>query len=375
MRSRARARRHAAQGGSKSKPLIGNRLSFFAKDEESEHRHVHFNRPGYENVGFCNNHIRTALYTWRNFLIKGLLIEEFPQKGPNMYFALVAFLQFHPETTNTKGVPFVGGVLAVIVLYSCYLKIKQDLQRHRADREANNAKCRRLVGGKFVPGVWTDVAVGDFLLVKNRESLPADMVLFCAHEADPNDPQASSRPRARARGRGGWGGGERETWSPRTRLFPPCPSSHLPTAPPPHAPSPNAPPIPASRLPPQGRCQVETKSLDGETNLKPRYVPRMLCRATGGTLDAQTAACARVGGHVTCEQPNAATTKFAGTIELEGDGDDSCPILITNVLLRGSTVRNTEYVIGLVVNTGNDTKVMQGSVLPPTKRSRIDRAL
>ena len=33
---------------------------------------------------------------------------------------------------------------------------------------------------------------------------------------------------------------------------------------------------------------------------------------------------------------------------------------INNVLLRGSSVRNTEYVIGLVVNTGRYSKVMQG---------------
>ena len=38
---------------------------------------------------------------------------------------------------------------------------------------------------------------------------------------------------------------------------------------------------------------------------------------------------------------------------------------INNVLLRGSSVRNTEYVIGLVVNTGRDSKVIQGVRAPP----------
>ena len=38
-------------------------------------------------------------------------------------------------------------------------------------------------------------------------------------------------------------------------------------------------------------------------------------------------------------------------------------------------VRNTEYVIGLVVNTGKDSKVMQGQQDPPLKTSSIDRGI
>ena len=38
-------------------------------------------------------------------------------------------------------------------------------------------------------------------------------------------------------------------------------------------------------------------------------------------------------------------------------------------------MRNTDYVIGLVVNTGRDTKVMQGATDPPLKHSSLDRGI
>ena len=74
-----------------------------------------------------------------------------------------------------------------------------------------------------------------------------------------------------------------------------------------------------------------------------------------------------------CEQPNAATTKFTGKVHIEGH--DPVALSITNVLLRSSTVRNSEYVIGLVVNTGKDSKVMQGQQPPQLKRSSLDRGI
>lgn len=74
-----------------------------------------------------------------------------------------------------------------------------------------------------------------------------------------------------------------------------------------------------------------------------------------------------------CEKPNAATTKFTGTVSVEGH--EPAVLSINNVLLRGSSVRNTEYVIGMVINTGVDTKVMQGAREPPLKNSSIDRGI
>lgn len=46
-----------------------------------------------------------------------------------------------------------------------------------------------------------------------------------------------------------------------------------------------------------------------------------------------------------------------------------------NVLLRGCVVRNTQWVLGLVVNTGRDTKIMMSSIDPPPKSSVMTLAI
>jgi phospholipid-translocating ATPase len=48
------------------------------------------------------------------------------------------------------------------------------------------------------------------------------------------------------------------------------------------------------------------------------------------------------------------------------------PISINNLLLRGCTLRNTEWVIGIVVYTGVDTKLLLNSGATPSKRSMIE---
>ncbi|KAJ3052053.1 hypothetical protein HK102_011946, partial [Quaeritorhiza haematococci] len=64
----------------------------------------------------------------------------------------------------------------------------------------------------------------------------------------------------------------------------------------------------------------------------------------------------------------------------ESDDEDEIeplrvPVNINNVLLRGSTLRNTGWVVGLVVYTGEDTKQRMNSGKTPSKRSLIERKM
>lgn len=42
------------------------------------------------------------------------------------------------------------------------------------------------------------------------------------------------------------------------------------------------------------------------------------------------------------------------------------------MLLRGMSLRNTEYILGVVINTGHDTKVMRNSASAKYKFSRLE---
>ncbi|KAI8982302.1 hypothetical protein BDF20DRAFT_834937 [Mycotypha africana] len=66
------------------------------------------------------------------------------------------------------------------------------------------------------------------------------------------------------------------------------------------------------------------------------------------------------------------------------DSDDTLPpevshekteaITASSILLRGCVLRNTGWVIGLALFTGNDTKIMLNSGKTPSKRSKIEKA-
>lgn len=159
-------------------------------------------------------------------------------------------------------------------------------------------------------------------------------------------------------------------------------------------------PIPAdvvvlSTSEPDGVCYVETKNLDGETNLKIR---RGVQSASHITTPQE---CLDFKAFIDVEAPNELMYNFNATIRLNPtdpsaprlsvasprvsverkpsfitkENEVLIPVSINGVLLRGCVIRNTDWVIGIVVYTGPDTKLMRNAGATPSKRSKIDRQL
>jgi len=181
---------------------------------------------------------------------------------------------------------------------------------------------------------WKDIRVGDIILLSTNENVPADIVILATSEEE-------------------------------------------------------------------NECYVETKNLDGETTLKRRCGRK----ETQGIRDAKSAKNSRFV--IKAENPVPNLYEFKSRMELpdkeeyhdlsENDDENdvypqdsqslqeaneifptgkiSVPLDITNLLLRGSVIRNTEWVIGAVIYTGNDTKVQLNSGNTPSKRSRIERLM
>lgn len=104
----------------------------------------------------------------------------------------------------------------------------------------------------------------------------------------------------------------------------------------------------------RGYSYVDTRSLDGETNLKMRDPVRSCASIVRAPSDVLL-----LHGYLMCETPNPAVNKFEGVVKLIDGVDEQ--ITLSNVILRGSIIRNTNGLVGLVVNTGHDTKVMQAA--------------
>lgn len=53
-------------------------------------------------------------------------------------------------------------------------------------------------------------------------------------------------------------------------------------------------------------------------------------------------------------------------------GTDNLSLNVDNLLLKGSNLRNTEFIYGIVVYTGHHTKVMMNSAKPRRKISDLE---
>lgn len=168
---------------------------------------------------------------------------------------------------------------------------------------------------KFKHDYWKNVRVGDFVRISNNDEIPADIVVLATSDTD-------------------------------------------------------------------GACYVETKNLDGETNLKVRQA--LKC----GEGIKHSADCERATFWIESEQPQPNLYTFNGVAKWyqyssplydPSTGQEppigSEPISINNLLLRGCSLRNTKWVIGVVVFTGPDTKIIINSGETPSKKSKISREL
>ncbi|KAI3932909.1 hypothetical protein MKW92_026175 [Papaver armeniacum] len=113
-------------------------------------------------------------------------------------------------------------------------------------------------------------------------------------------------------------------------------------------------------------CYVETMNLDGETNLKVKQALEVTSNLVEDSSFKDFKAV------VKCEDPNANLYTFVGSMDVE---EQQYPLVPQQLLLRDSKLRNTDYIYGVVIFTGSDTKVMQNSTDPPSKRSRVEKKM
>ncbi|TDH69843.1 hypothetical protein CCR75_002347 [Bremia lactucae] len=281
-----------------------------ASGRESSHdnglRHVYINDPP-QNAVFdkCSNTVVTSKYNVATFVPK--FLKESFSKVANFFFLMVCILQSIPSISNTYGYPTNAPVLFFVISIDAVFAIMEDLRRHQSDHEANAATCHVIRHGNLLDTKWADVKVGEFVQIRNREVIPADVLVLAVAE-----PQNE---------------------------------------------------------PPSGICYVETKSLDGETNLKLRQAVATTMTSISCPQDL-----VHLHGVVTCEHPNPYINKFAGNVAIATMPHapvDLVPVSVKNILLRGCTLRNSDYVYGLVLNTGVDTKIMQSASAAPSKWSDL----
>ena len=104
---------------------------------------------------------------------------------------------------------------------------------------------------------------------------------------------------------------------------------------------------------------IETMALDGETNLKSKHASPPLAKSCR-TVDEL----ARCNAHLVVEDPNLDLYNFEGKVSV---GDETLPLANSEIIYRGSVLRNTSEAVGLVVYSGEECKIRMNA----TKNPRI----
>ncbi|KAI1102795.1 phospholipid-translocating P-type ATPase [Jackrogersella minutella] len=113
-----------------------------------------------------------------------------------------------------------------------------------------------------------------------------------------------------------------------------------------------------------GLAYIDTMDLDGETNLKSREsLPDFKgCGTIAGLRNCEA--------EFVLEDPNPDLYRFDGRVTVEGR---TLPLTSNEVVYRGSTLRNTEHAIGVVINTGEECKIrLNANQHPEAKKPALE---
>ncbi|CDU17892.1 guanylyl cyclase [Plasmodium yoelii] len=117
-----------------------------------------------------------------------------------------------------------------------------------------------------------------------------------------------------------------------------------------------------------GSVYVETSLVNGETNLKKKY-----CVNETRNESSVYSVC-NIRGRITCEKPNMNMESFNGSLKLDAH-PRATSLSINNVVFKGSYIKNTDYVFGVIIYTGVDTKIMKNTLRNTYKSGYVNKEL
>ncbi|PPQ72110.1 hypothetical protein CVT24_002421 [Panaeolus cyanescens] len=341
-----------------------------------------------ENI-YATNQVITSKYTLITFVPRNLL-EQF-RRIANIFFLVIAILQFFRKfSTISPGLVILP--LLIVIIITALKDGYEDVKRHQSDRHVNNSLVRVLAGASwvnpnvmqrksktFVRGVLRKygkrakkVKSTDGKGERLESELPASERV---HESDYEEDMVEEHHTVGdilRRSMSHPTPGSEHTHPPKTRPhwkkkawedvavgdFVKIMENE---------------PLPADILicatsEEENVAFVETKNLDGETNLKSRNAVPALTHLRSAAHCASSENVFRVE----CDRPDVNMYRLNAAVEV---GSQIYPVDMQMVLLRGTVLRNTKWVVGLVLYTGEDTKIVMNSGGTPSKRSKVERQM
>uniref|UniRef100_A0A6Q2XSK3 Phospholipid-transporting ATPase n=1 Tax=Esox lucius TaxID=8010 RepID=A0A6Q2XSK3_ESOLU len=303
--------------------------SCFSPTEEE--RNIRANDREYNlSYKYANNAIKTSKYNIFTFLPLNLF-EQF-QRLANAYFLFLLCLQLIPDISSLSW--FTTVVPLVLVLAMTMAKDGSD------DIVSDQKQLTMFTLYRLRSEKWMNVQVGDIIKLQNNQFVTADLLLLSSSEplnlvyieTAELDGCVSVLPASE---------------------FDVCVCLCVYTC--------------ISFKDPLSLFALLLFSSSSETNLKVKQGLTVT-----GELEDSIEKLASFDGQVRCEPPNNRLDKFTGCLSLDGA---MYSLDNEKILLRGCTLRNTQWCFGLVLFGGPDTKLMQNCGKTTFKRTSIDRLM
>ena len=264
-----------------------------------------------------DNTITTTKYNILTFIPKGLLFQFC--RLSNVYFLFTAIIQSIPLISPLTSVTAIIPLIFVLGI-SLIREALEDLVRHNYDNLNNLEEVIVLRKNKFVKSTSQTLKHGEIILVYENKSIPADMIVIDSGFSE-------------------------------------------------------------------GICYVETSSLDGEKTLKLKVANKYTKGFFSSDIKqskgiekyfhySQYSLC----GTIKINEPNIDLSYINGTMHAvfnknECKIDEIITISTTDFLLKGSILKNTNWIIGIVIYTGMKNKIILNSKKPRMKMSKIEKTL
>ncbi|KZT54419.1 phospholipid-translocating P-type ATPase [Calocera cornea HHB12733] len=370
-----------------SKPRPSGPRTIYINENLPDECYEH-NKPGGKVKKTCiynTNQALTSKYSLITFIPRNLL-EQF-RRIANVFFLGIDILQFFPKFSTISA----GLVILPLIIILAITAAKdgyEDVKRHQSDRHVNQSPTHALTGGNYVnPNQMGRKARTYRIPNPFRRKKVIDEEKIAEDEKELRRTHTAQSERHRREAELGSG-----VVTPRAQgddYDEPPEAASTASGNTPHFGRTvwedvqvgsfikiyNNESVPADIVicatsEPENVAFVETKNLDGETNLKSRHAVDAL------TYLRNANECMLAQFRIECEAPHVDMYKLNSAVVMYGeDASVKHAIDAQMCILRGTVLRNTEWVIGVVLYTGLDTKIMLNSGGTPSKRSKVERQM
>ncbi|EUD74459.1 phospholipid-translocating ATPase [Plasmodium vinckei petteri] len=148
---------------------------FYNKKNKKKDRYINIHGRTYPNF-FCDNKLRSTKYSILTF-IPLFLFYQFAD-FLNLFYLCVSLLQIIPIFNTGYVFTFVAPLIFIIFI-SLINEVVDDLKRFVKDLDVNNEIYHTLLqNGNFKKTYSKDIKVGDIILIKSKQRVPADCILL-----------------------------------------------------------------------------------------------------------------------------------------------------------------------------------------------------